>query len=351
MTSPDRDYDDVLRRAFHAMADPIEPTGDGLVRIRTRLDAPWLRRQLWLLLTECIDLVVVIFVRSEPLAEKVRAGLLAGLGEARASLATAVRAARYGLDTVAAAARGWLARPRLAQEGGVSDYFPEPGRAVPRRRTASHRFGRGSYGRRPGMGSTLAWVRPALAITSVVVVVAAGAFGLTRLRQTIINATYNTGHSAPRAANGKGPGTGYDYGHGNQVAPGGGPSQSGSQATTGNKTASGGSSAAPTPCSSSSPGPISTPSPSPSPSASPSPSPSPSPSASPSPSPSATPTGATQTTPSTSAPSAAAARTDAIFEPCISSGPTPSTGPSSTSAGAYRSAGPQTAGKLRNAGS
>ena len=39
MMTQDRDYEDVLRRALAAAAESIEPTGDGLQRIRHRLDS------------------------------------------------------------------------------------------------------------------------------------------------------------------------------------------------------------------------------------------------------------------------------------------------------------------------
>ena len=40
MTASDPDYDDILRRALHAAAESVEPSGDGLERIRERLARP-----------------------------------------------------------------------------------------------------------------------------------------------------------------------------------------------------------------------------------------------------------------------------------------------------------------------
>lgn len=322
MTSPDRDYDDVVRRAFHAMADPIEPAGDGLARIRRRLETPRLQRQGWLILNECADLATVIYVRSEPYLDRLRSGVLVSASAGRAGLATAVRAARSGLDAAATAARERLAGLRRTQDGGVADYFPEPGRPVPRRRAPSHRFGGRSYGRAGGMGSTLAWVRPALAVTSVVVVVAAGAFGLTRLRQTIIDATYGTSGQGTNPAAHR-PAGGSNKGHGQRITTGG-HSHSQSRVRTGNSAPSTGTSPGTTPCSSSSPRPDSSPSPGPStsPPATPSQSPTPSPTVT-SPTPSPTASQASQATPGASAATAGTvprdSHTAAVSAQCRSS--------------------------------
>ena len=39
MMTQDRDYEDILRQALASAAESIEPTGDGLRRIRHRLDS------------------------------------------------------------------------------------------------------------------------------------------------------------------------------------------------------------------------------------------------------------------------------------------------------------------------
>jgi len=61
-----RDLDDVLRRALHAAADPIEPAGDGLTRIMHRLSTPSAIRQATLLVTDCVDLARLITIWLEP---------------------------------------------------------------------------------------------------------------------------------------------------------------------------------------------------------------------------------------------------------------------------------------------
>ena len=61
-----RDYDEVLRQALHAVADAIEPAGDGLTRIMRRLNTPWAVRQVALLVTDCIDLARLITIWLEP---------------------------------------------------------------------------------------------------------------------------------------------------------------------------------------------------------------------------------------------------------------------------------------------
>jgi hypothetical protein len=61
-----RDLDDVLRRALHAAADPIEPAGDGLTRIMNRLSTPSAMRQVALLVTDCVDLARLITIWLEP---------------------------------------------------------------------------------------------------------------------------------------------------------------------------------------------------------------------------------------------------------------------------------------------
>src|SRR5262249_13177837 len=51
------DVEEALRRALRAAADGVEPAGDGLAQIFRRVAAPWLMRQVWLLATDCADLL------------------------------------------------------------------------------------------------------------------------------------------------------------------------------------------------------------------------------------------------------------------------------------------------------
>jgi len=165
MTSVNGDFDDRLRRALHAQADTVEPAGEGLERILRRARQPWLLRQLALMLTECADLFWLIAVRLEPGASKLRQ-----VASARAAqLAARIRplAARTGL---------------LAAPAG--------------RRHASP-------GHRARSGSRLAWLRPVLAVSAAVIVVAAGVYGLAQLRQSLVLDLFpNAGISAST-----GPGT------------------------------------------------------------------------------------------------------------------------------------------------
>jgi hypothetical protein len=77
MTGPDRDYDEILSRALHSAADPIEPLGDGLAKIQQRIAGLWLKRQVWLLRTETSALGWLILVRCEPFLTWARSGLTA----------------------------------------------------------------------------------------------------------------------------------------------------------------------------------------------------------------------------------------------------------------------------------
>ena len=60
------DLDDVLRRALHAAADPVQPADDGLTRILHRLTTPTAVRQVTLLVTDCVDLARLITIWLEP---------------------------------------------------------------------------------------------------------------------------------------------------------------------------------------------------------------------------------------------------------------------------------------------
>lgn len=343
MTSPDRDYDEMLRRAFHAMADPIEPAGDGLARIRSQLGGPWILRQSKLLLTECLDLVMLLFIRSEPFLTWLRGRAVACAGWARVRLITAGRAARAGYARATGAARDRvsLLRPRSRDSApAVTGRTLED--TIPFRRAAVHRV---ATRPRSGVGATLGWVRPALAVTSVVVLIAAGAVGLTRLRQTIMNTSSfggtgavgsqsNSGGQGPAGANGQG------------TVPGGQPSGSPQQRTaTGKKTREPGGASPSASC-----GPGGAPSPftSPAPSSSPSVSPTPSSTATPTPTstPTPSPTGTSPTSGQTPTPSAATAGPAAVGfvtgihtvslpcspAPSSSPSPSPSTTPPSPSA-------------------
>lgn len=144
MTALERDYDELIRRTLHSIADPIEPVGDGLARIQRRIAQPWHRRQLELLRAESADLVSLILVRCEP-----------GFDRLKAWLATWLKAAAPALDRISPA----FDRFSPAFERIRGSLRPQPGerwsdwRLWPR--------------------SAFAWLRASLAVGTAVLIVAA----------------------------------------------------------------------------------------------------------------------------------------------------------------------------------
>jgi hypothetical protein len=164
MTSPDRDLEDLLRRALHAAVDSIEPASDGLDRIRGRAAAPRWWRQAQLLLTECLDLIRLAGVRLESAA--VRAGTPAGQARRRAG------ASRPAAVPVLAARRAgaWAATAF----------------ALLRKLAAGQRAGEGNGEQRPAERfRPVAWLRPALVVAGTVFIVVAGVYGVSQLKQTV----------------------------------------------------------------------------------------------------------------------------------------------------------------------
>lgn len=156
MTSVNRDFDDMLRRALHAAVDRVEPADDGLERIRRRLNEPWLGRQVSLMLTECADLGQLIVIRLEPAFTRLWSALGRSAG---------VSFSRLGSRVPALAALGAALAPS-------------------RRHGAAHRGQpQGGWAR---LRPTLAWLRPALAVASAVLIVVAGFYGLAQLRETLV---------------------------------------------------------------------------------------------------------------------------------------------------------------------
>jgi hypothetical protein len=298
MTPPDRDYDEVLRRALNATVDAIEPASGGLARIRKRLDEPWLKRQLSLLLTECADFFWLIIVHCQLAAERLRGGLGTGARAGKAGIGTGARAAKTGIGTGARAAKTGIGTGARAAAPGFAWLRAQAARLAAwvartrhRRRQQAAALGqRQGSDLPPWVGYAMGWLRPALAVGGAVVIVVAGVYALAQIRQTIIsqaNVNPVSGHSQ---------------------TTGGAQAQSSSPLSTGIASPIPASRGGPVPghepSSSSSPTtPTATCSPSPSPSPSPtwSPSPSPSPTETPSPSPSPTdtptPTTGTDSTP------------------------------------------------------
>jgi hypothetical protein len=240
MQQREHDYDEILRRALHSAADLVEPSADGLERIRGRLTRPHPALMAWVIVGySCAVRPVLGFL--QPLAARLSS-----------------------LQPLAA----WL----RATLGPVIERFrpARPDAAHPRRR--------------------LAWLRPAAAMGTAVFVVATGAFALRALPQVIAQsgAFIGTFHGVGPAG---GAASARAYGHAspfaNPSAPQGfspGPQTGGGQRTS-TCPPSKGSSTGPAPRSS-----PTTSSPTPSTSPTSTPSTSPSATATPTPTPSVTPT-------------------------------------------------------------
>lgn len=139
VTPVDGEFEDAVRRALHAAAESVEPAQDGLSRIRQRLAAPWLVRQVSLLATDCADLARLITIRLEP--------AFTTAGSCLAAISSALHRIRR--------------------------------RLMPRRRPA------------------MAWLRPAVAVTGIAItmVIAAAA-----LRQAVATITFEAGTGASTSA-------------------------------------------------------------------------------------------------------------------------------------------------------
>jgi len=170
MTTQDRDYEDLLRGALRAAAESIEPVGDGLQKIRHRLDSPlsarstvsgaggWLRMY-WIRLG----------VRLEPATEAGRA--------------------------------------RLGRRA------PAPGHGGTARQ---HTRRRQPHGRLQAAGP---WMRPMLAVSAVVAVVVVGFVTLRTVQQPAFNpANSVTAPGGHHSGGHVGRGT-YSHGHGPLYAP------------------------------------------------------------------------------------------------------------------------------------
>ncbi len=261
MMQLEHDYDDVLRRVLHAAADLVEPSPDGLERIRARLTPPQPALIAWLLAAYS-DLVT----------------------PARGWAQSAVNWAQPALSRLRPALnrlQPFLDRLRVALGPVIERFRPaRPDAAHPQRRYA--------------------WLRPAAAMGTAVFVAAMGAFALTALPQVISSSNVFVlpftgggstgaggavnGHGAPLPlppgqvfASGVSPGTQSPW---TEVAP---------TCSVAPSPVPSGPTASPSPSTAPPPPPSASPTAPPPPSASPTspPPPSPSPSASPSPSPSA----------------------------------------------------------------
>jgi hypothetical protein len=155
MMTQDRDYEDALRRALTAAAESIEPAGDGLQRIRHRLDS---RRSPRSVLSGCAEWLELhgtrFLVRLEPVTEAGR---------------TALR--RTGpLVALVSFLRGLLG-PQAA------------------RRAGGHRGAGGSPGR---LGPAGPWLKPVLAVSVAVAIVVVGVVILNHETGTLIFSPSNS---------------------------------------------------------------------------------------------------------------------------------------------------------------
>lgn len=289
MMQRERDYDDILRRALRTAADSIEPSGDGLERIRARLTTPRPLPSAWLT-AGYSDVALPALVR-------LWSALVSMLGWRPSGAAR--RSARGGF-----AGHSW-------HSGRLYYWYPgrlrggHPGRILPG--SGSHRYG---------------WLRPT-AVAAAIVVAVAGGYALTQLQRTISSTGAEILPLAPGKAH---PRAGSADGTAVSAAPGpSAPSSAGPAPGTASPSASPSCSPGSTPRQAQS-APTATPTASSSPAPKPTPSASPSPSQTPSVTPTSTPSstgGATQApatggSPGTASPAAvqlAAYRAPAVSPP------------------------------------
>jgi len=169
MTTLDREYEDVVRRALIAAAESIEPAGDGLQRIRHRLGSPRSVYSVAASFTGWLRLSGIRFsVRLEPATETGR---------------TALGQVRHLFTGPGRPPAPFLTRDLPPAEEA-------PGRRRPGRRG-------GALGR---LGPAAAWLRPVLAVAAVVVVAAGAVLALNRSPQTLFRPTNSVSANHPAAA-------------------------------------------------------------------------------------------------------------------------------------------------------
>lgn len=164
MMTQDRDYEDVLRRALAAAAESIEPGGDGLQRIRHRLDSRRSPRSVFSGFAEWLDLQGTrLLVRLDPLLEGTRDVLRR---------------------------TGPLSGPLLALASFLAGLFSPRGR----RRAGGHRGQASPPGR---MGPAGAWLKPVFAVSVAVAIVVVGVVILNHETGTLINPANSYGTASP----------------------------------------------------------------------------------------------------------------------------------------------------------
>ncbi len=286
----ERDYDDILRRALCTAADSIEPSGDGLERIRARLTTPRPLPSAWLM-AGYSDVALPALLRLWSALVSMRGWRPSGAAGRSAQGGFAGHSWHSGRLY-----SGYPGRLRGGYPGRLRSWHPGRlrGRIPPS--SGSHRYG---------------WLRPA-AVAAAIVVAVAGGYALTQLQRTISSTGAEILPLAPGKAHqpaGSADGTGVSAAPGTPA-----PSSAGPVPSTASPSASPTCSPGSTPRQAQS-----TPTATPTPRFSPTPTPTPSPSASPSQTPSVTPT----STPSATGGSA----------PAPATGDSPATASTAASAG------------------
>jgi hypothetical protein len=172
MTAQERDYEAILSRVLHTTTDQLEPVGDGLTKIRARLDEPWLKRQWWLLRSGFMALGWLVVVRYEAFSSTVKSGKPGKPGSAAPDSAAGPLAALLACatpDTEEHGRRRRSLRPVLSRLTAW---------------VASRGPGRGHEdGPRSSHGPVVNWLRPALAVAGAVVIVVGGVFALGNIQK------------------------------------------------------------------------------------------------------------------------------------------------------------------------
>jgi hypothetical protein len=171
MMTQERDYEDALRRALAAAAESIEPTGDGLQRIRHRLDSPRSPRSVFSGCAEWLELRGTrLLVRLEPAIETGRTAL---------RRTEPLRGALVALASFLASLLG--------------------GRGRGRRRVGGHRTP-ASPARR--LGPARAWLKPIFAVAAAVAIVVGGVVTLNHVKGPLINPLNSVGSAGPGSSPG-----------------------------------------------------------------------------------------------------------------------------------------------------
>ena len=186
------DVEEALRRALRAAADGVEPAGDGLAQIFRRVAAPWLMRQVWLLATDCADLLRLITIRLQSMFARA----MTVLGAAGGSVHEALR--RLTSRAPAASPISAGRHPRRQARAAVS------------------------WGRAPALKAraraAVAWLRPAMPVAVTAALVLTGTVALS---QTVarIDLSGDRGNGAPALGGAAPAGSHRKSPHGNRTGP------------------------------------------------------------------------------------------------------------------------------------